>query len=140
MPNLRNYDLFISHAWAYNDEYYRLINLLNETPYFQYRNYSVPTHDPLVDPGTHIGQQRLADMLDAQIRPVQCVLVIAGMYAAHRYWIDKEVTFAQMYKKPIIGLIPRGQERVPLSVQTAAIEMANWNSSSIVSAIRRHAM
>lgn len=140
MPFLRNYDLFVSHAWAYNEAYYRLISLLDQVPYFKYRNYSVPTHDPLVDPGTQIGQARLANMLDAQIRPVQCVLVIAGMYAAHRFWIDKEIAFAQYYKKPIIGLIPWGQERIPLSVQTAAVEMVGWNSNSIVSSIRSHSM
>lgn len=140
MPYLRNYDLFISHAWAYNDAYYRLIDLLQAAPNFQFRNYSVPTHDPLVDPGTLIGQTRLASLLDAQIRPVQCVLVIAGMYAAHRYWIDKEIAFAQMYNKPIIGLVPWGQERVPLSVQAAAREMVGWNTNSIVDSIRRNAL
>ena len=140
MPLLRNYDLFISHAWRYNDAYYRLMDLLDAALYFQYRNYSVPTHDPLVDPGTVIGQTRLGNLLDAQIRPVQCVLVIAGMYAAHRFWIDKEIAFAQMYNKPIIGLVPWGQERVPLSVQAAAHEMVGWNTSSIVDAIRRRAL
>jgi hypothetical protein len=140
MPNLRNYDLFISHAWAYNEAYYRLEALLNAAPYFQYRNYSVPTHDPVMDPGTAIGQTRLGNLLDAQIRPVQCVLVIAGMYAAHRFWIDKEIAFAQMYSKPIIGLIPWGQERVPASVQSAAHEMVGWNTASIVDAIRRRAL
>lgn len=79
MPFLRNYDLFISHAWRYNDAYYRLEGLLRAAPYFRFRNYSVPTHDPLVDPNTLIGQARLADLLERQIRPVQCVLVIAGM-------------------------------------------------------------
>jgi hypothetical protein len=140
MPFLRNYDVFISHAWRYNDAYYRLIQLLDAAPYFQYRNYSVPAHDPVVDPGTVIGQIRLANLLDAQIRPVQCVLVIAGMYAAHRFWIDKEIAFAQMYNKPIVGLVPWGQERVPLAVQAAAHEMVGWNTDSIVGAVRRRAM
>lgn len=136
MPLLRSYSLFISHAWKYNEEYYRLENLLQQAPNFLFRNYSVPTHDPLIDPGTRIGQGRLADMLDNQIRPVQCVLVIAGMYAAHRYWMDKEVAIAQMYEKPIIGVIPRGQERIPQSVDFAAHAMVRWNTDSIVSAIR----
>ncbi len=140
MPQLRNYDVFISHAWRYDDDYYRLVNLLSAAPNFQYRNYSVPNHDPLVDPGTRIGQERLSTMLDAQIRPVQCVLVIAGMYAAHRFWIDKEIAFAQSYDKPIIGVVPWGQERVPLSVQAAAHEMVGWNTVSIVDAIRRQAL
>ncbi|SEB22712.1 TIR domain-containing protein [Variovorax sp. YR216] len=140
MPSLRNYDLFISHAWRYNEAYYRLVNLLDTAPYFQYRNYSVPTHDPLVDPDSRISETALANSLDRQIRPVQCVLVIAGMYAAHRFWIDKEITFAQMYNKPIVGLIPWGQERIPMSVQVAAREMVGWNTDSIVGAIRRCAL
>jgi hypothetical protein len=140
MPQLRNYDIFVSHAWRYNEDYYRLEALLRAAPNFQYRNYSVPTHDPLVNPGTPVGEARLSAMLDAQIRPVQCVLVIAGMYAAHRFWIDKEIAFAQSYFKPIIGLVPWGQERVPLSVQAAAHEMVNWSTSSIVEAIRRRAL
>jgi hypothetical protein len=137
MPALKTYDLFISHAWAYNDAYYRLQGLLQAAPYFQFRNYSVPTHDPLVDPGTLIGKARLTQMLDAQIRPVNCVLVIAGMYATHKYWIQKEIELAQSYRKPIIGLVPWDQERVPLDVQLAASEMASWSTSSIVDAIRR---
>lgn len=140
MPYLRNYDIFISHAWQYNDAYYRLEALLKAAPYFQYRNYSVPRHDPLVFPGTPIGQAKLASMLDAQIRPVQCVLIIAGMYAAHRYWIDKEIAIAQSYAKPIIGVIPWGQLRVPLAVQAAAHELASWSTVSVVSAIRRRAL
>lgn len=79
-------------------------------------------------------------LLDAQIRPVQCVLVIAGMYAAHRFWIDKEIGFAQYYNKPIIGIVPWGQERIPQSVQFAAHEMVGWSTDSIVGAIRRLAL
>ena len=140
MPFLRNYDIFISHAWGYNEAYYRVETLLQAAPYFKYRNYSVPIHNPLVDPGTIVGQARLAALLDAQIRPTQCVIIIAGMYAAHKYWIDKEITIAQSYFKPIIGLIPWGQERVPVSVQVAAHEMVGWNTNSIVSAVRRLAL
>ena len=140
MPALRNYDLFVSHAWRYHDEYDRLEQLLKSAPNFQFRNFSVPKHDPLIDPGTRVGQQKLEALLDAQVRPVQCVLVIAGMYAAHRFWIDKEVGFAQYYDKPIIGVRPWGQERVPESVQAAAVEMVGWNTDSIVDAIRRRSL
>ena len=140
MPLLRNYDLFISHAWSYSDDYYRLEALLTAAPYFQYRNYSVPTHDPLIDPSTTVGQQKLENLIDRQIRQVQCVLVIAGMYAAHRFWIDKEIGFAQYYNKPIIGVAPWGQERIPGSVTFAAHEIVRWNTDSIVGAIRRRAL
>ena len=140
MPLLRNYDIFVSHAWAYNEAYYNLINLLNGAPNFLYRNYSVPTHDPLVDPGSLVGQRKLAALLDAQIRRVQCLLVISGMYANHKYWIDKEMAIAESYSKPMIGVIPWGQQRVPAGVQERCHEMVHWNTSSIVDALRRRAM
>ena len=140
MPALRWYYLFISHAWAHSEPYYRLENFLNAAPNFAYKNYSVPTHDPLVNPNTTVGQNKLYEMLAAQIRPAQCVLVIAGMYAAHRFWIDKEIAIAQMLGKPIVGVIPWGQERIPQAVQLAAREMVGWNTDSIVSAVRRNAL
>lgn len=34
MPSLKTYDLFISHAWKYNSEYYKLERILNDTPQF----------------------------------------------------------------------------------------------------------
>jgi hypothetical protein len=140
MPLLRNYYIFVSHAWRYNQDYYNLIKLLNAAPNLQFRNYSVPTHNPLVDPATTVGQQRLASMLDDQIRPPHCLLVIAGMYANHRYWIDKEMAIAESYGKPMIGLIPLGQERVPAGVQDRCHEMVGWRTASIVDAMRRRAL
>ena len=140
MPALRWYYLFVSHAWIYHEDYYRLESFLNVAPNFMYKNYSVPTHDPLINPGTRVGENKLYDLLVAQIRPVQCVLVIAGMYAAHRYWMDKEIAIAQMLGKPIIGVVPWGQQRIPLAVSQAANEMVRWNTDSIVSAIRQNAI
>lgn len=131
MPALKTYDLFISHAWTYNDEYYRLIQLLDDAPSFHYRNYSVPEHDPL---GTRTNHQ-LREALGRQIRPVNCVLVLAGMYANYRDWMKAEIEIAQGFDKPIIGLRPWGQQRIPLEVQNTA-HMVSWNTASIVQAIR----
>lgn len=140
MPELKTYDLFISHAWNYNENYYRLEKFLNEAPYFYWRNYSVPIHDPVLDPNSDAGKQRLAMALNNQIKPVNCVLVISGMYVAYKYWIQKEIEIAQSYMKPIIGIMPWGQERIPLDIQDAAIELVGWNTSSIVSAIRKYSI
>ena len=141
MPELKTYDLFISHAWRHNAEYYRLIDLLDAAKYFTWRNYSVPEHDPAVDPDSEAGRKVLTDALDRQIRQVNCVLVIAGMYdAAYKYWIQMEIELAQRYNKPIIGLIPKGAERTPLVVQKAAKEMVGWTTDLIVRAVRKHSI
>lgn len=140
MPALKTYDLFISHAWAYNDDYYRLVELLKKAPNFDFRNYSVPEHDPVLDPNDENDRKKLLAALDWQIKPVNCVLIISGMYVAYSYWIQKEIDIAVSYNKPIIGLIPRGAEKIPTAVQKVAKEMVGWNTDSIVAAVRKYSI
>lgn len=136
MPSLKTYDLFISHAWRADDDYDRLVNLLQAAPLFKWRNYSVPQHDPL----DANNAQRLGEALDRQIRPVNAVLIISGMYVNYRDWIQYEIEVAEHYKKPIVGIRPWGAERIPVAVQQVADEMVGWNTASIVRAIREHAL
>lgn len=134
---MSTYNVFISHAWRYHDDYDRLVKLLNSAPYFSWRNYSVPRHDPAIDPDTPAGDRQLRRELDNQIRPVNCVLIISGMYAAYRHWIQVEIDIAKGYKKPIVGLIPIGQDRIPAEVQQVAREMVGWRTDSVINAIRK---
>lgn len=136
MPELKTYRGFISHAWTSNAEYYRLERMLKEAPNFTFHNYSVPQHDSLAT----TTDAQLAEALKSQIRPTNIVLILAGMYAAYRKWIQKEIDIAVSMGKPIIGVKPWGQERIPQAVQDAAIEMVGWNTSTIVAAIRKHAL
>lgn len=136
MPNLRTYDLFISHAWTYGDDYYRLVDMLGVAANFQWRNFSVPEDDPL-----HGGTDRqLRAALERQVSRVHAVLMLSGMYAAHSDWMQEELEMAASYDKPIIGIFPWGNQRASRAVQDAATEMVGWNTSSIVGAIRRLAL
>lgn len=136
MPYLKTYDLFISHSWNYNDDYYKLEKLLKNALNFKWRNYSVPFHDPLIDPKTKSGKNELITLLDKQVKPVNCVIILGGMYAAHSSWILEEIELAKRYNKPIVGIYPRGQLKMPLVVQGAANQIVGWNTLSIVAAIR----
>jgi hypothetical protein len=141
MPELKTYSLFLSHAWRYSDDYYRLENLLNEAPNFKWKNYSVPTHDPLIDPNTTVGRNRLLNMLHDQIKPVNCVLIVAGIYVSHSDWILDEIAISESkYKKPIIGIRPLGNVNIPKAVQESAKEIVGWSTSSIVTAIRKYSI
>ncbi len=132
MPYLHNYRLFVSHAWRYGERYERAINFLNAAPHFSWTNYSVPIAKKFEQMST----RALEEELRQQIRPAQCVVVLAGMYAAHSDWIQFEIDHAKSLGKPILGIIPWGAERTPMSVSLAANKMVGWNSASIVSGIR----
>lgn len=132
------YRIFISHAWKYDAHYTGLVNLLKADPWFEFRNYSVPQHDPLINPGTEVGKRKLLSLLDEQIRQVNVFLVIAAMYAAHRPWIQDEINIAKQYGKTIIGVKPLGQERIPHVVDGVANYIVGWRTNSIVEAIKIH--
>lgn len=132
----REYALFISHAWDYSEEYDALVNLLNRRG-FTWRNLSVPDHNPLPNlfqlPKSYRYYVR---ELDKIISGCDCMLVLAGMYVAHRGWIQSEIEAAIEFGKPIIAVAPRGQERFPADLTNLANIRVGWNSNSIIEAIR----
>lgn len=133
MPYLHTYRLFISHAWDYSERYLRAVKFLNDANHFTWTNYSVPKSDRF----PQMSRARLTEEVKDQIRPVQCVIIVSGMYINHSDWIQFEMDFAKSLKKPILGIRRWGEERTPQSVLDCADEMVGWNSASIVDAIRR---
>lgn len=134
MPRLRPYRIFISHCWDYSDDYYRLVSILDDTPYFDWENVSVPEHDPILN------SRALEKELRNQIRPAHALLLIAGMEVPRRDWIDFEIRFARRIGTPIIGILPRGSVQLPKIVSRASSEIVGWNRDSIVTAIRARAL
>lgn len=135
---MATYNIFISHAWRYSDDYNKVVQWLNEAQderILTWKNYSVPQHDPLIDPNTTVGKTTLKNMLKNQISPSSKVIIISGMYVAHSEWIDYEIDTSVGYSKYIIGLRPWSQERVPVKVQTNADIMVGWNKQSVINAV-----
>jgi hypothetical protein len=133
MPNLRTYRVFISHAWRYSDDYWRVVRFLDESPNFQWENLSVPQHNPAAG-------DDLSYELRNQMRPADVFLIIGGMYVPHSDWIDFELAFARRIGRPVIGIVKWGSERIPSAIQMAATELVGWSGASIVGAIRKHAL
>lgn len=135
---MNHYHIFISHAWKYSDDYQKVVDWINEAKeagILDWSNYSVPSHDPLIDPSTHVGKNKLKELLKNQIAPASKVIVISGMYAAYSDWIDFEIDTSVEKGKYIIGLKPWGQERIPIKIQDNADTMVGWNKNSVINAI-----
>lgn len=73
-----------------------------------------------------------------QIRSTSVVLVLAGMYVAHSQSIQDEIEIASEMGKPIIGVIPPENERIPTVVKENATELVAADGSAILDAIERH--
>lgn len=127
------YNIFISHSWAYSDAYEKLMNLLRNHPTFDFRNYSVPKDDPI----HHCSYDwQLKTAIENQIRPASCVLILAGVYATYSKWINIEIEIAKRLGKRIIAIQPWGAEKTSSVVKNNADVIVNWNTNSIVTAIR----
>ena len=133
LPYLHDHKLFISHAWKYSDRYNRAVEFLDGASNFKWSNYSVPESAGFVG----LNAAELTEQMRKQIRPVQCVVIVSGMYVNHSAWIQFEMDFAKELGKPILGIRRWGVQRTPQSVVDCADEMVAWDSASIVAAIRR---
>jgi MTH538 TIR-like domain (DUF1863) len=138
MPELNTYRLFISHSWAYGDAYDKLLKFFNEHPNFLWANYSVPKNDPVHNASNDI---QLYNAIKAQIAPVNCVVILAGVYSTYSKWINKEIEISKTYfNKPIIAVEPWASEKTSKIVKDCADEIVKWQSKSIVDAIRKHSI
>ena len=135
---MTTYNIFISHAWKHSEHYNKIVQWLNEAQNerkLSWKNYSVPIHDPLIDPNTTVGKNTLKGMLKNQISPASRIIILSGMYVSYSDWIEYEIDTAVDCSKYIIGVEPWGQERIPLKVSDNADVMVGWNKKSVIDAV-----
>lgn len=135
MP-LKQYHVFISHPWKYPAPYETVRSWLNNASYFHWSDYSVPFYDPLDANSTASLKKEIRE----QISSCCCLVVLSGVYVSYSRWIDYEIDVALEMGKPIVGVKPWGQERVPSKVSSNANVLVGWNSNSVVQAIRDYSL
>ena len=131
----KTYQVFISHSWSHVNDLRNLKNLLESRGYFHVEFTEAPPTNPIKSENSYYVKQRLSEKIESS----DIVLGIAGIYASYSDWMEWELDKAIEKKVPIIGVIPRGQERVSSVVSSRADEVVRWNTESIVAAIRKNA-
>lgn len=130
----KTYNVFISHSWDYVDDLKNLKRLLESRGYFNVEFQERTPDNPIDSENSNYIKQVLRGCIERS----DVVLALAGIYASHSGWMAWELDIATAKSKPIIGVVPWGQERVSKMVQDKAVEVIRWNTESIVDAIRRH--
>jgi len=131
----REYKIFISHSWKYPDDLKNLRNLLNQRGYFNVEFQESSQEEPInSENAAYIKQVLKNKILNSNV-----VLAISGIYASYSDWIEWEVITSYNNSIPIIGVAPRGQERVSKTVTSYSTIDVRWNTESIVNAIKNHA-
>lgn len=130
----KDYKIFISHSWSYTEDLEALQKLLNVRGYFNVTFLEATKKTPIDSENAAY----VKTVLKARILQSDIVLALAGVYATHSDWMIWELETAKANNIPIVGVIPRGQERISTEVYSRSIVDVKWNTESIVDAIRTH--
>ena len=117
------YNIFISQLKDDDEEYNRFIGKLEASHDFQWKNHS-------------ISYETNKEQLNEQMKDVDVVIILSGMYSQNKDLIQQEIDLARKLKKPIVIIRPYGMENVPGSIEDAAAEVVGWNTSCIVDSVR----
>ncbi|HEX6707355.1 MAG TPA: TIR domain-containing protein [Albitalea sp.] len=133
---MRSYKLFISHAWHRDEEYERVVNMLNwDEQRFRWENLSVPVSDPIHVTSEDDLEKGLRDRMRSSCAFIAC----AGMYVPRSDWIVFEIQFARRIGRPII-MVPRwGQETLPQVLEPYSRACAS-RADSLIRAIQANAL
>jgi MTH538 TIR-like domain (DUF1863) len=124
-------NIFISHQWKYNEEYYSIKRKFEELEW-SHLDYSVPIHDPF-----DMNKKKLIEAaLKEQVRQSNFFIVFARMASANSHWIQKEIEYALEYDKYILGVKPWDyQGNIPLFLQNACDDIVGFNTPAIIKRI-----
>jgi uncharacterized protein YdaL len=132
---VKTYNVFISHSWSHIDDLKNLRSLLESRGYFNVEFQEASPNEPINSSNAYYIKQRLK----TKIVNSNVILALAGIYATHSDWMTWELETAYNNSIPIIGVIPRGQERISSTVNTYSKINVKWNTESIVEKIRIYA-
>jgi len=139
MPSLKTRNLFISHVWDYSSHYDTVVDWFDNANNFSWKNYSVPIDKPIDTDSEATKREKtkkIKEKITNKINLSHGIIILGGMYVNHSDWIDYELDEAVRLGKPIIGVKPWGNERMPVKITNLADEVVNWQSSSVITAVR----
>lgn len=133
----RIYDLFITHAWRYHDDWTRVGEMFDKLLGNSWRNFSVPWYDPALDPNTEVGKRLVHRWLEQQIVPTCGVIILSSVYEnkSAQKWSVLEVELARKYQKLVVGLPTFGAAHMAPEAAALVDVQCPWDAKQIIAAL-----
>ncbi|OQW30841.1 MAG: hypothetical protein A4E19_08825 [Nitrospira sp. SG-bin1] len=137
MRTSKNYDLFVTHAWRFHEDWTKFTELMDKVPRLLWRNFSLPWHDPAISPNTEAGGRFIRSSLESQIIPAHVVVLLAGVYEIRsaRLWVDMEVEMAKKHNKPIVGMPAINKGTIPDELMALCDASSQWDAAQLIATI-----
>lgn len=127
--------IYVTHAFASNVDYHRVIEYLESNANFFYRNCSAPDHPPAAG-----GKEALKEAFRSQMKTAEAVIVLSSLYMENEFWTSYQMDVARASGLPLVVLPPfGGAAKVPPELAKRAAEIVDWNERVIADAVRRQA-
>jgi hypothetical protein len=126
--------LFVSHAWAENDDYTRVFEYLEASGKFYYFNTSQPHGKAPAD------AELQREELRRQIAPCEVMVVLPAVYKLAPELVLFQMNFAKAADRPIVAMENFGATApLPKPIKDLADEVSAWNERNLIDAMRRQA-
>ncbi len=124
--------IFVTHAWAPNDDYSRVFEYLESSNNFFYFNCTQP------DGKRPIDRESEREELRRQIAPCEVLVVLASVYQAAPDLVFFQMNFARAADKAVVAMENFGSSApLPKAIKDLSDEVSDWNQRSLVDALRR---
>ena len=133
------YDLFLTHAWNYTDEWQGLVALLDEYIPGKWRNWSLPWHDTSIDRFSQRGREQLEKLLRGQIAQASGIIVLPETMdrAEGKLWLEKQLALAREFKKLVLGISPKNGTAFPTELAAFTAVVVPRDAAQIIAALER---
>jgi hypothetical protein len=126
--------LFVSHAWAENDDYSRVFEYLEAPGTFYYRNTSEPQRPRPID------KESQREELRRQIAAAEVIIVLPTLFGLQQELVTFQIHFAKSADKPVVAMEFFGsKEGLPDVIKKNADEITGWNERDLIDALKRQA-
>lgn len=130
-------DLFITHAWRYHEDWIKVCDVIDYCKEIEFRNFSVPWHDPGIDLHSKIGINFIEKGLKSQIYPVQIVLLLNSVYEIKnaQKWVGLELNHAKNFNIPVLGLPNSVDGKISDYVVRNSDKIISWDNDDLINSL-----
>jgi len=132
------YDIYIAHKWRYDDEWVKLVDLLDTALGTKWRNWSLPWHDPSIANSSENGRKVVSKLMEGQISCSSIVFVLGDLIGGRDRgdaWISLQIEMAKKESMPIIGVRSSSDILFPENFSNLMDKLVDFNQTEIIKSL-----